>query len=298
MVKSLGELEDIVAGARSDGADRRRAASASGAATPTARSRSACPTAGSTATVATTAARRLGARRRPGHGALRRLSVTPCRVKRDTDRASCRCAARAGVRVAPPVGAARARSGCEFDIVPADIDESALPGETPSDYVARLSNEKAARRRRARRWRRHRHRGRHDGRRRRRDPREADRRRRRPPHAPSALRTHPPRPHRRDRPWVPASRGSGRPECRRSWWRRRCGSSSSTERAIDWYIATGEPFGKAGGYAIQGAGWGVRRPHRRQRQQRDRPAARRDAGPARGHCRRDRAALALSGGGC
>jgi septum formation protein len=30
-----------------------------------------------------------------------------------------------------------------FDIVPADIDESALPGEAPSDYVARLSNEKA-----------------------------------------------------------------------------------------------------------------------------------------------------------
>jgi septum formation protein len=33
--------------------------------------------------------------------------------------------------------------GLQFDIVPADIDESALPGETPSDYVARLSNEKA-----------------------------------------------------------------------------------------------------------------------------------------------------------
>ena len=33
--------------------------------------------------------------------------------------------------------------GLQFDIVPADIDESALPGEAPSDYVARLSNEKA-----------------------------------------------------------------------------------------------------------------------------------------------------------
>ena len=33
--------------------------------------------------------------------------------------------------------------GLRFDIVPADIDESTLPGETPSDYVARLSNEKA-----------------------------------------------------------------------------------------------------------------------------------------------------------
>jgi septum formation protein len=33
--------------------------------------------------------------------------------------------------------------GLQFDIVPADIDESTLPGEAPSDYVARLSNEKA-----------------------------------------------------------------------------------------------------------------------------------------------------------
>ena len=33
--------------------------------------------------------------------------------------------------------------GLQFDIVPADIDESTLPGETPFDYVARLSNEKA-----------------------------------------------------------------------------------------------------------------------------------------------------------
>ena len=33
--------------------------------------------------------------------------------------------------------------GLQFDIVPADIDEATLPGEAPSDYVARLSNEKA-----------------------------------------------------------------------------------------------------------------------------------------------------------
>ena len=33
--------------------------------------------------------------------------------------------------------------GLEFDVVPADIDESALPGEAPPDYVTRLSAEKA-----------------------------------------------------------------------------------------------------------------------------------------------------------
>ena len=27
-----------------------------------------------------------------------------------------------------------------------------------------------------------------------------------------------------------------------------------TPEMVEWYIATGEPFGKAGGYAIQGAG--------------------------------------------
>jgi septum formation protein len=33
--------------------------------------------------------------------------------------------------------------GLEFDVDPADIDESARPGESPYDYVARLSAEKA-----------------------------------------------------------------------------------------------------------------------------------------------------------
>ena len=34
--------------------------------------------------------------------------------------------------------------GLEFEIVPADIDESTHPGETPAEYVARLSAEKAS----------------------------------------------------------------------------------------------------------------------------------------------------------
>jgi septum formation protein len=34
--------------------------------------------------------------------------------------------------------------GLDFDVMPADIDESVRPGEAPSDYVARLSREKAA----------------------------------------------------------------------------------------------------------------------------------------------------------
>jgi septum formation protein len=34
--------------------------------------------------------------------------------------------------------------GLEFDVLPADIDESARPGELPADYVRRLSGEKAA----------------------------------------------------------------------------------------------------------------------------------------------------------
>jgi septum formation protein len=34
--------------------------------------------------------------------------------------------------------------GLEFDVLPADIDESTRPGESPFDYVGRLSREKAA----------------------------------------------------------------------------------------------------------------------------------------------------------
>lgn len=34
--------------------------------------------------------------------------------------------------------------GLDLDVVPADIDESGRPGETPPDYVARLAREKAA----------------------------------------------------------------------------------------------------------------------------------------------------------
>lgn len=34
--------------------------------------------------------------------------------------------------------------GLEFDVLPADIDESTQPGESPTSYVARLSREKAA----------------------------------------------------------------------------------------------------------------------------------------------------------
>jgi septum formation protein len=33
--------------------------------------------------------------------------------------------------------------GLAFEVMPADIDEATLPGEAPTDYVTRLSNEKA-----------------------------------------------------------------------------------------------------------------------------------------------------------
>jgi len=35
-------------------------------------------------------------------------------------------------------------TGWEFDVIPADIDETPLPGESPGDYVLRLAREKAS----------------------------------------------------------------------------------------------------------------------------------------------------------
>jgi septum formation protein len=142
--------------------------------------------------------------------------------------------------------------GLGFDVLPADIDESVLPGETPSDYVARLSAEKA---------RAVAHRlgtGRIvvaadttvdvDGQILEKPVDQADARR--------MLRLLSGRVHLVHTgvtvSWFPVTR------------RTMGGQTLVVETAvefvelgtdaIDWYIATGEPFGKAGGYAIQGAG--------------------------------------------
>ena len=144
--------------------------------------------------------------------------------------------------------------GLDFDVIPADIDESTLSGETPSDYVARLSNEKAS-------VVAERVGGRAiviaadttvdvDGRILEKPMDEPDARR--------MLRLLSGRTHL-VHTGVTVSRS---PETRA---RGTAGSTSTvvvetavrfvelTDRAIDWYLATGEHAGKAGAYGIQGA---------------------------------------------
>jgi septum formation protein len=135
--------------------------------------------------------------------------------------------------------------GIVFSVRAADIDESVLDGEDPVTYVARLSREKAAAvpvdTGHAR------DRGRHHRRRRRHHPRQAGRRRGGPGDADAAM--------------------SGRRHHVHTGVTLRLDERSATEvttTAVDvvaideataaWYVATGEPFDKAGGYAIQGAG--------------------------------------------
>ena len=133
--------------------------------------------------------------------------------------------------------------GLEFEVIPADIDESVLPGESPTAYVARLSAEKAA----------------------------AVARRvgsdvivvaadttvdidglilEKPVDAGDARRM--------------LGLLSGRTHLVHTAVTVLPGSTVVVETAVefveltpetmDWYVATGEPFDKAGGYAIQGAG--------------------------------------------
>jgi septum formation protein len=148
--------------------------------------------------------------------------------------------------------------GLEFDVNPADIDESVRDGELPADYVMRLSGEKAAAVA-----------GRFgadvivvaadttvdvDGQILEKPVDDADARR-----MLTLLsgRTH------LVHTGVTALRSSGRPSGRSGG----VGSGSAavvvetsvefvplTPEIIEWYVGTGEPFGKAGAYAIQGAG--------------------------------------------
>jgi septum formation protein len=141
--------------------------------------------------------------------------------------------------------------GVDFDVLPADIDESTRPGESPTDYVARLSQEKAAAVRA------------------RVDasavvlaadttvdvdgvilekPVDDDDARR-------MLRLLSGRTHlvhtgvTVDRPPGPRARGTETVVVETA-----VEFVAMSPETIEWYIATGEPVGKAGSYAIQGAG--------------------------------------------
>jgi septum formation protein len=154
--------------------------------------------------------------------------------------------------------------GLEFDVFPADIDESARPGELPTDYVERLSGEKAALVA-----------GRTDadaivvaadttvdvdGQILEKPADDADARRmlallsgrRHMVHTGVTVRRS-----------VDTSFGVGSTRTGRSIAEQVVETVvvetvvefvTLTPELVDWYVATGEPFGKAGAYAIQGAG--------------------------------------------
>jgi septum formation protein len=142
--------------------------------------------------------------------------------------------------------------GLEFDVLPADIDESTLPGEAPSDYVARLSNEKACVVA-----------GRIgggavvvaadttvdiDGRILEKPLDEQDARRML---GLLSGRTH--LVHTGVTAVGPPGDGAGEDRSSTIVVETAVRFVELNDRAIDWYIETGEPFGKAGGYGIQGA---------------------------------------------
>lgn len=134
--------------------------------------------------------------------------------------------------------------GVRFEVRPADIDESVADGECPVDYVARLSREKAAA----------------------------------VPALPSTLviaadttvdvdGTILGKPADADQARSMLAAISGRRHHVHTGVTLRLGDRTLTEvistavdvvtiddATADWYVATGEPFDKAGGYAIQGAG--------------------------------------------